>query len=88
MATLLQSRFIGSAVAEAGTAFTHGLNIAGSAVTPDWYHFHHNGAVPAGNVCTLYFVSATSTSFTVASSSGATTANIFLSYRHSIGRGS
>lgn len=86
MATTLRASFIGSAVAVAGTTFTHGLNIDGSAVTPDNWNFHHSSAPPAPNANTLYFVSATDTSFTIASASGATTANIFLEYHHSIGR--
>ena len=75
----------GAAVAVAGTTFTHGLTKKdGSALTPDEWSFNHSGAPPAGNVCSLYMATAPgAASCILASSSGATTADIFMSSTHS-----
>lgn len=74
-----------AAVAVAGTVFTHSITVAAVATAPDEWAFNHRGAPPAGNVCTLYLVAAPgTTSMTVASSSGATTADIFCSLQHTI----
>lgn len=65
-----------AACAEAGTAYTHGL-----LATPDEWYFNHRGVPPAAasRACTLYLSAVGSTTITLASSSGATTADVFCS---------
>lgn len=72
-----------AAVAVAGTAFTHGLtNHAGTATAPDEWAFNHRGA-PSGGYGSLYLTAApTTTTITLASGSGATTADVFCAINH------
>lgn len=68
-----------AAVAVAGTTFAHGLLSGGANQTPDEWSFNHRGAPPAAasQACTLYLASVGSTNLVLASSSGATTADVF-----------
>lgn len=68
-----------AAVAQAGTTFAHGLTSGGANQTPDEWFFNHRGAPPAAasQACTLYLVSIGSTNIVLASSSGATTTDLF-----------
>jgi hypothetical protein len=69
------------AVAQAGKAFTHSLGD-----TPDEWAFNHRGVPPAAasRACTLYLAAVGSTTITLASASGATTADVFAVRNHSI----
>jgi len=69
------------AVAVAGTAFTHSLG-----TTPDEWFFNHRSAPPtaASHACTLYMSAVGATTITLASTSGATTADVFCAVTHTI----
>ena len=78
-----------AAVAQAGTTFAHLITnpSTGAADTPDEWAFNHRGAPPAAasQACTLYMSTAPgTTSFILASSSGATTADVFAYSNHSL----
>ncbi len=71
----------GAAVAVAGTNFAHSLG-----ATPDEWSCNHFGPPPtaASHACTLYVSAVGATNISLASTSGATTADVFASITHSI----
>lgn len=72
-----------AAVALAGTSFTHGLNVRGSAVIPTEWACNLRGPTPGAAV--LYVASApTTTAIVIAASGAAGTGDVFASYNHTI----
>lgn len=72
-------------VGVAGTQLTHGITVNGVSTAPDEWKFNYytSAGVPAGATA-IYRVATTSTTFTIASTSGTAVIDFFCQKTHSL----